>query len=47
MDLWSRFIKIKTSVGGNREAYRYEESFGQPLEEYHRITPWPGTKSVC
>jgi len=39
MDLWSRFIKIKTSVGGNREAYRYEESFGQPLEEYHRITP--------
>ena len=39
MDLWSRFVKIKTSIGGNREAYRYEESFGQPLEESHRITP--------
>ena len=39
MSLWSRFIKLKTAVGGNREAVRYEESFGMTLEEQHRITP--------
>ena len=38
MSLWSRFIKLKTAVGGNREAVRYEESFGMTLEEQHRIT---------
>ena len=41
MEVWSRFIKLKTAVGGNREAFRYEESFGQPLEEQHHITPVP------
>ena len=35
MSLWSRFIKLKTAVGGNREAVRYEESFGMTLEEQH------------
>lgn len=38
MNLWSQFIKLKTAVGGNREAFGYEESFGQPMEEQLHIT---------
>ena len=39
MNFWPEFIKLKTAVGGNREALHYEESFGMPLEEQHHITP--------
>ena len=38
MNFWPDFIKLKTSVGGNREHYGYEESFGQPREEQQHIT---------
>ena len=38
MNVWPEFIKLKTAVGGNREHYRYEESFGQPMEEQQHIT---------
>ena len=38
MNFWPEFIKLKTAVGGNREHYRYEESFGQPMEEQQHIT---------
>ena len=38
MNLWSQFIRLKTAVGGNREPYGYEESFGQPMEEQLHIT---------
>ena len=31
MNFWPEFIKLKTAVGGNREALHYEESFGMPL----------------
>ena len=42
MNFWPEFIKLKTAVGGNREHYRYEESFGQPMEEQQHITPMGG-----
>ena len=38
MNFWPDFIKLKTSIGGNREPYHYEESFGMPLEEKMHIT---------
>ena len=38
MNFWPAFIRLKTAVGGNREHYGYEESFGQPMEEQHHIT---------
>jgi hypothetical protein len=38
MNFWPDFIKLKTSVGGNREQYGYEETFGQPREEQQHIT---------
>ena len=38
MNFWPDFIKLKTSVGGNREQYGYEEAFGQPREEQQHIT---------
>ena len=31
-------MKLKTSIGGNREHYHYEESFGMPVEEKMHIT---------
>ena len=47
MNFWPRFIKLKTAVGGNREHYRYEESFGQPMEEQQHITvPAPHLKRM-
>ena len=39
MNFWPDFIRLKTAIGGNREHYRYEESFGQPIEEQQHITP--------
>ena len=38
MDHWNQFLRLKTAVGGNREPYSYEESFGQPMEEQLHIT---------
>lgn len=38
MNFWPDFIKLKTSVGGNREQLCYEETFGQPREEQQHIT---------
>ncbi len=38
MNFWPDFIKLKTSIGGNREHYNYEESFGMPMEEKMHIT---------
>ena len=38
MNFWPDFIKLKTSIGGNREHYHYEESFGMPIEEKMHIT---------
>ena len=38
MNFWPDFIKLKTSVGGNREQHGYEETFGQPREEQQHIT---------
>ena len=28
-----KFIKLKTSIGGNREKTGYEDTFGMPKEE--------------
>lgn len=39
MNLPAKYKKLKTSVGGNREKDRYEETFGMPLEEFHKVTP--------
>ena len=38
MNFWPDFIKLKTSVGGNREQFHYEETFDMPVEEQHHIT---------
>lgn len=47
MNFWPDFIKLKTSIGGNREQYGYEETFGQPMEEQHHITlPAPHHKRI-
>ncbi|MBD5459649.1 MAG: alpha-mannosidase [Lachnospiraceae bacterium] len=33
-----KFIKLKTSIGGNREKTEYEDTFGMPKEEQMHIT---------
>lgn len=33
-----KFVKLKTSIGGNREKTRYEDTFGMPKEEQAHIT---------
>ena len=33
-----KFIKLKTSIGGNREKTGYEDTFGMPKEEQAHIT---------
>ena len=38
MNFWPDFIKLKTSIGGNREQVQFEHTFGMPFEELHRIT---------
>ncbi len=38
-ELASKFTRLKTSVGGNREKRHYEETFGMPEEEVRYITP--------
>ena len=37
--LAQRYHRLKTSIGGNREKRRYEETFGMPHEEQAYITP--------
>ena len=47
MNFWPDFIKLKTAIGGNREQYGYEETFGQPTEEQQHITvPNPHNKRL-
>lgn len=36
--LTEKFVKLKTSVGGNREKYGFEDTFGLPKEEQWNIT---------
>ncbi len=36
--LAAKYTRLKRQVGGNREKYRYEESFGQPMEEFYGVT---------
>lgn len=36
--LVSKFIRLKTIIGGNREKYGYEDTFGMPKEEQAHIT---------
>ena len=38
MNFWPDFIKLKTTIGGNREQVHFENTFGMPFEELHRIT---------
>lgn len=33
-----KFVKLKTSVGGNREKTGFEFTFGTPMEEHMRVT---------
>ena len=33
-----KFVKLKTSIGGNREKTGYEDTFGMPKEEQAHIT---------
>ncbi len=36
--LAAKFTRLKRQVGGNREKYGYEETFGQPKEEFFGVT---------
>ena len=37
--LYQKYAALKTRVGGNRELFGYEETFGMPREEQQHITP--------
>ena len=37
-ELTTKFRRLKTSIGGNREQVRYEDTFGMPREEQAHIT---------
>lgn len=37
-DIAAKFTKLKTSIGGNREKFQYEDTFGMPREEQFHIT---------
>ena len=39
--LFQKYAALKTKVGGNRELFGYEETFGMPREEQQHITPPP------
>lgn len=36
--LAAKYTILKRQVGGNREKYKYEETFGQPMEEFYGVT---------
>lgn len=38
MVLWQKFLRLKTSIGGNREKHQFEHTFGLPREEQFYIT---------
>lgn len=38
MTLAEKFTRLKTGVGGNREKFRFEDTFGMPKEEQAHIT---------
>ena len=37
--LFERYAALKKQVGGNREQFGYEETFGMPREEQWHVTP--------
>ncbi|MCQ2424799.1 MAG: hypothetical protein MJ070_01520 [Lachnospiraceae bacterium] len=37
--LFTKYAELKKKVGGNREMFGYEETFGMPREEQEHITP--------
>lgn len=37
--LFEKYVSLKKQVGGNRELFGYEETFGMPREEQQHITP--------
>ena len=39
--LFQKYAALKVRIGGNRELYGYEETFGMPREEQQHITPVP------
>ncbi len=41
MTLFQKYASLKKRVGGNRELFGYEETFGMPREEQAHITPPP------
>ena len=38
MTLAAKYTKLKKQIGGNREQFHYEETFGMPREEAAKIT---------
>ena len=40
-NLYQKYADLKKKVGGNRELFGYEETFGMPREEQQHITPVP------
>lgn len=40
-NLYQKYANLKKSIGGNRELFGYEETFGMPREEQQHITPPP------
>ncbi len=36
--LAAKYTRLKRLVSGNREKYHYEETFGQPMEEFYGVT---------
>ena len=38
MTLAEKFTRLKTGVGGNREKFHFEDTFGMPKEEQAHIT---------
>lgn len=37
-ELAAKYTRLKRQIGGNREKFDYEETFGQPKEEFYGIT---------
>ena len=38
-NLYERYAAVKKQIGGNREQFGYEETFGMPREEQMHVTP--------
>ena len=47
MNLFARFVNLKTQVGGNREKRAFEHTFGRSVAEQNRITePSPAIRRI-